>query len=39
MAGPAGGRQFGAGFAAVVAVWQCLLVFITYRMAVFLDLV
>jgi len=39
MAEPAAGRPFGAGFAAVVAVWQCLLVFITYRMAVFLEIV
>lgn len=39
MADPASGRRFGSGFAAVVAIWQCLLVFITYRMAVFLELV
>jgi hypothetical protein len=39
MADPATRRPFGNGFAAVVAVWQCLLVFITYRMAVFLELV
>ncbi|MBW2277206.1 MAG: hypothetical protein JRF63_06920 [Deltaproteobacteria bacterium] len=39
MADPATKQPFGSGFAAVVAVWQCLLVFITYRMAVFLDLV
>jgi len=39
MADPATKRPFGGRFAAVVAIWQCLLVFITYRMAVFLELV
>lgn len=39
MSDPATGRPFGSGFAVVVAIWQCLLVFITYRMALFLELV
>ena len=37
LSGPNG--PLGAGFSLVVGVWQCLLVFITYRMALFLDLV
>jgi hypothetical protein len=36
---PATGRPLGVGFPVVVGIWQCLLIFITYRMAVFLELV
>jgi hypothetical protein len=39
MADTRSGRRFGPGFAVVVGIWQCLLVFITYRMALFLELV